>query len=665
MDKLYKDISDNKWFYIIILIMPFIVYFVEFSSFPMTLDELRRHGTQAVDIGWINQGRWGMYFLTKVYASNPVMPYLGIYISTVMVCVFLRNFLKYFFPTSKNVDLLTFCCVFVSYPSLYYLYSFSTISFIIGFIYLFSTISVVKTLEQGLVNKLLAILLLVLSLSLYQSAITVFFCLSCIALFGLSVDNKLNKRNFLEIITVLISSLFVYYLSITFFHYYFKVKSSGYLGGFYEVKYSVAYILSLFESFFYHTIRLYYYPKSMFLSNNFPLDVLLICSFFIVFFKKNKFSLIIFIILIVISPVLLNLMSLNGLPTRTLIALPLSVAFLVYCLLIFTKNCRVKYCILVLAVLSVFYNLVSVTKLSFIDSNSWKNDQKVALLMVDRIYNLRDLPNLTVFNNGHIPVHLIGYKNGKGNEFLSQKENIGKGFFSWGDNELLNINNLLQSIGFTEFRFAKLTRVRKHLDQIRMMDNWPSSNSIKSIDNVVYIKVSDYTEAQYRLLCDKKYYENISIPLACSVSYNPLSIPFLFLNSKSKLASTLYSSIKDHDEKILNGNFKSQGEESTLLPDSNDVQIILPKIVSNKSYLVLSISGFYKQDDMIELYVYDESIKNYKYNGVIRINVKKGFNKLMIKLPTYIFENNLRVDATSKKIEIGQFNIKVSEPSSN
>jgi hypothetical protein len=663
INKLNEDILDNKWSYILIFLLPFLVYFSEFATFPMTMDELRRHGDVSVDIGWVQQGRWGMYILTKLYSSNPVFPFIGIYSSSIISCVSLRLFIKVFFKEARSADIILFCFIFTSYPILYFFYSFSTISFSLGFVYLFSIISVILFFNEGVINSFLSSLFLVISLSIYQASIGVFICLFSIVIFSKALDNKHILKYVFSGVVLLILSLFLYYLTVDLFIELLNTKNSGYVNTFNHFEFSYYFFKNIIISFFCNFLSLYGFSKSVFVVNNLPLCALVIFSPFAILFSRAKFALVLAFAAIVFSPLLLNVLSISGVPKRTLIALPLSISFLVFCTLYLVKNSKVKNSIRALSIIAIFFNIVSVTKLTFIDSNSWSSDKMLATLMINRVYSLKNLDEVISNNDGKIPVHLIGYKVREENQYFSPRENIGRSFFYWGNNELLNISNLFSSLGFGEFQFADLKVVRKHLDEVRSMGFWPDKSSVKVIENIVYIKISDYTEAQNRLLCNSQLFKEYSYPKSCFIFYNPLSIPFSIFKSNNSVGKILFSIGHDSGETIVNGTYSRDSGTLVVKPISDDVQIIFPEIKTFKEKLIFNISAFYSQDDVVEIYLYSNEVENYTYDRVVKIKVNKGFNDYSLVLPAGIFKNKLRVDLTTSinsinnvKLEVAEFN---------
>ncbi|NOF29207.1 hypothetical protein GWZ76_15520, partial [Vibrio cholerae] len=174
-----NDFEKNKCWYFTLFIAPLIFFFYEFSNMSFTQDELRRHSSYIVDPQWLSQGRFGMYFLTWLYSNNPVFPYVGTFLSLVVTSIFVRLFFE-LVCYELNYKILVLL-LFVSCPFSYYIYSFTTVSFAIGIIYLLSFFSVYFIFVKEK-NLLVSIILLSLSISIYQSAITVYLLMFIISI---------------------------------------------------------------------------------------------------------------------------------------------------------------------------------------------------------------------------------------------------------------------------------------------------------------------------------------------------------------------------------------------------------------------------------------------------------------------------------------------------
>ncbi|QKU83267.1 glucosyltransferase domain-containing protein [Vibrio cholerae] len=643
-----------------LLVAPLVFYFYELSSFPMTYDELKRVSHSSTDLNWIKQGRWGMYYLSAFYSGNPVFPVVGIYLSLVVsggvsCWIIIRSF--------KDLEikfLILFILIYLSYPSMYFLYDFSTISFAIAPIYVLSLYSCIGLLSSSRLANLFGVISLVLALSLYQASISLVLLMLSIALY---VDNSYFIRKvFLRLFIFIIISLIIYSISNNFFLSIFNASSSGYISNFVGFDFDFSYLGKLTFVFLSDTFKYYLFDNAIFLENNFTIVLLSFLGFLIVGYgcviKHGLFYGFILLFGLIFSPFVLNLLSIEKIPTRSLIALPLAVSF--FCISaiywVANKNRLLSNALVFFACSAILYNFIALSKLMFISSSSWDKDKSIARMMISDTYRNKDFSH--VYNrNEAIQTHLVGYLDDRENQYNREVENLGRSFFKWGANELLNIGALFNSLGFEEFKFADLEKIRPFLNEIRFMPSWPSFGYINFYGDKLVIKVSDYTESQWRLLCfdRNKYLLNID---ACRVSFNPQSIPFL-VGSPNLVESYFFDSNKDNYIKTLNVDFLGENN-STLVPRSNDSQLFLPPIVSEKDErLLLELTGSYSGEDFIDLYFKPNDIKEYTYYNVFRIYVTEGDLNIYVNLPASIFQNGLRVDPSINSFPINDFKIRV------
>ncbi|SJL83532.1 glucosyltransferase domain-containing protein [Vibrio palustris] len=649
---LKKEI-DHWLIYATIFIAPIVVYFFYLSSFPLTYDELRSVQSVTVDYNWLRQGRWGMFYLNMFYSSNPVLPFVGIYISSVLCGIVVIKLFLFSRRESTFKALLFSLIVFLSYPSLIYFYDFSTISYSLGFIYILTYFSVLYFLSDSFLKNLIAILALTISIALYQSSLTVFIVMFMISLFFRS-HNNLGKL-FLKLFIGILLSIVIYYFSVKFFVLINNVEANSYVSSFVSYKFDKQSLLILFTNFFHHVFSFYTFSYSKFISHNYFLVILLFFSVLFSFINhkkiipNSKIVTIFKLLVIILCPFTLNLLSPVDIPTRTLIALPLAVSFLSFIVLSHYQN----KLFIGLSIFSVLFNIISVNKLSFVSKNAWNYDQRVGSMMIERIYNKPGYTELLLSKN-KIPVHLVGFMGRKENQYNREIENIGKSFFSWGNNELLNVARLFNTMGFDEFRFANPLMLQSDFNQIRDMPNWPENGSVRIISGAVVIKVSDYSEAQVRTMCS--IFKKNNIPDSCLVTYNPQSIKFS-IQSYDKDMEMLDSHILK-ESRLVNARYRN----GVLFPLSSDSQIILPNFNNNSknSEISLSIKGDYEHDDTVEIYFKRTANEGYSANNMIRINILASNPSIIINLPSYLFKNGLRVDPSNHKTPINNFSVDVN-----
>ncbi|GLT17526.1 hypothetical protein GCM10007938_13030 [Vibrio zhanjiangensis] len=277
-------------------------------------------------------------------------------------------------------------------------------------------------------------------------------------------------------------------------------------------------------------------------------------------------------------------------------------------------------------------------------------------MMLSNIFNKGEY---TKVSSEKVKVHLVGYIDKGSNQFNREVENVGRSFFKWGANELLNIATLFNTLGFENFKFAELEYVKPNLDSIRSMPSWPNPNSIRFFDDILVIKVSDYTEAQINLLCKDENGLSLTNIDSCSVTYNPQSI--IFYVSRFRDGSSqkpIFDSKRMPFQDYKNINLKI---DSTLELKNDDSQIVLPDIERKDGFMEINIQGHYSQDDFIDLYFKNDGKNYYHYSNTMRISIKKGNVDIYLTLPSNLFMNGLRIDPSVNVGTISQFSVRVFE----
>lgn len=659
IERLEEDFKKNQFWYFSLFVVPIVFYFYEFSNMSFTQDELRRHSSFLVDPQWLSQGRFGMYILNMLFSENPVFPYIGILFSSVLCSIVIRLFFIELCSKKDYPLLLTF--IFVSCPYTYFFFSFSTISFSFGVIYALVFVSVFLACKEKPHNFLISALLLSFAVSIYQSAISLYFSMVSIVLFYRIIDKRLVFRDVVSFFIVGVLGVISYIIQSKIVSIYFPGNQSGYIEGFVNMPNTISGLVMLFEGLLVRTFDL------LFLANGLPVfnlsQTLLISIFLVVGIitcVTRSPLLIISILFCFISPFLLEILSTNTMPIRSYIAIPLMLSFFAHYLYSCARGAKyLSFAVFSLLSVYIFGNAINITKLAFYDANSWEKDKRLANQIVSQIYSLPELSQLMVDNGGKIPIHSVGYiPKTENSAFYRQFDTVGKGFFSWGDNELQNSSNLFNSLGWDIFGFADLDVVRENVDKIRSLPNYPSQGSVSVIDNFVVVKLSDYTEAQTQTVCGNEPHTDKF--LSCLVSYNPGSVRFsIDSNSPNRLQSKKLFQTKDIDlNQFSNVDVVQERSYYKLRSSVSDSYIVLPKMYSD-SDLVLRLNLFYSENTSLVLYYKNNESEYYSESRVIRFKPLVGHNDMLITLPASIFNHGLRIDLSDNDKDYNLLDLEV------
>lgn len=656
IERLNKDINNNILWYVSLFLLPVIFYFSEFSDMSFTQDELRHALSTEVDPQWLSQGRFGMYFLTWLYSANPIFPYVGVLFSSIMSLISVRVFFEkvchiYDFPILLSV-------LFISCPFIYYLYVFSTVSFSIGVIYLLITLSIYCLFLENKLYIFLSALLVCFAISIYQSAITVFILMLLIAVFYRCLKGERYLCYFLRGFATAFLSLIFYVVMKKIVEIYLPGNYPGYINGFINFEFSSSYLIQFLNAIILRISDFLLASNNVLPRENIfqSVSILFFLILLIVNFLFKKTILIFLFLCMLLTPFLLEVLSTNSLPARSYIALPLLFTFIFYWPLMFViKNVIMKYFMAIVTILYIMLNFMNLNKFIFYDHNAWKVDQRLAEEMVHQILSLDELEYVVEQSHGSIPLHSVGYLPYQNSSFNKAFENIGKGYFSWGDNELQNSSVLFNGLGWDIFtyaypNFADVPRHKRatyantveHINTIRKLPNWPMPGSITVIDDFVVIKLSDYSEAQVRTVCSEVAKGSIN---SCLVAYNPNSIKFEINDSINK--SNLYNKLYEFDSEsflsLEHSVIEIVGNTYQISSPASDSFLVLPPIELDGN-MVLRINIDYNSPESLSLYFKYPNEVNYSENNVIRLKPINGENVLYITLPAELFKEGLRID---------------------
>ena len=180
----------------------------------------------------------------------------------------------------------------------------------------------------------------------------------------------------------------------------------------------------------------------------------------------------------------------NGgtLPYRTLLALPIAVAGLV-----FAAACAPIRARMLFAVLSAYcalqFALIG-NRMNYAAYLAWLNDRALADRLIARIEAIEPQPH-------GITLEVVGMPQfaDSPQRPVIHSSTLGASFFRWDDGNEVRIALFLKTMGYD----VNETPPDKHLtlfDRVRQMPSWPAEGAVQLIDGVVVVKFSDYTRPQ-------------------------------------------------------------------------------------------------------------------------------------------------------------------------
>ena len=301
---------------------------------------------------------------------------------------------------------------------------------------------------------------------------------------------------------VILLSLALYFVVKEISYLLFNINDNGYTGNFFNFTNTMAY----WEKTMPATMKSmggHYLGRGAIYGNNlFSLGVLFLLTVSVIVTgvlksshrKVEKLSLLLVLLLIICMPFLLNITNSGVMPTRSLIAVPLVISGLVYFGWVCSAK-RMRYLIGLVAIAVTFQFAISNSKLAFANQLSWEADQNLAFRIQNRIDNL----NLKIRKPASLAV--IGVPKKRSKKVFFKSQTIGNSFFSHGGGGTFRIIMFLDTLGLPRYKVASMDERRAIIDDVKKMPTWPDAGSIAVYNDVLVVKLSDYSSRQKMDLC--------------------------------------------------------------------------------------------------------------------------------------------------------------------
>jgi hypothetical protein len=496
-DYLYR----NRVIIIYSLLISICCYGYELFNFSLSIDEENNSFVSSLtDLRRIFIGRWGEFILRFLFIPNSVLPFLPTLIA--ILCIAFSSIL---YINSEKGDLtskIIFCTIFISYPLHSYFLAFNHVSFSIGIGMLLSVISFLmakKAMEERKINKwyaIVSIFALILSMSTYQGVLPIFIFLSISNQLILLINGEENPNK--EIFRKIAGFIIIFCLSFVLYKIIDKAIRVILFIPFLKAAPNLDYLItwghqpiSKILTLLFKTTKRYllgdsFYGGAMIKS----LFLLVPLAIYFIFQKVkgfiNRLYSLLLLLFLILCPFFIMFLIGTKLPPRALLALPLLPAFFWwFCYQYF--NLHLKRFLLI-ATLSIFLvNTFYTTRLFYASYVAWRADRDMGNRIIERIYSL-DLP----VNANGIPVAFIGKYQHPGNElFLQNADVFGASFFCWADGKPARMNSFFKTLGFNEIKIVILDKNKKNAEEIRSINCWPKKGSVKLVDNIVIVKLSN------------------------------------------------------------------------------------------------------------------------------------------------------------------------------
>jgi hypothetical protein len=502
--KLYlKDyLKKNEKIIIASVLIAIVAYGYELFNFSLTIDEEVETFRRAIEKNeLISTGRWGAYLLNLIIIPATVLPFFPTLIALMGIAAS-----SVLFVSHENTSLstkLVFSAIFISSPAHAHFLAFSNLALYFAFGMSLASMSFVllkNAIEkdhQKIAFYALSIAMLTLAVSMYQAMFAYFLVFCAYYLFTQSLKwNKINWQLLAKIVVgifvVCVSGFLLYKIFDSAIRYFILGPISSnekqYLDNFIQwgkspTKEIIANLINIITKYL---TGWAYFRQTFGLS---LFSIMIFTPIILIFIIKNKTEvwakilsgvLLFAFILSSFSMIILNG---NQIAARTLMSIPLMLAML-WLMINNEAGKRLRKIIIFAAIAILINNTYINTRLFYSANVSWEADRAMANRIVERIYALD--PPLT---GGKIPVAFIGMYRPEANELFYSLDILGLSFFSVAS---LSPGRTMKVFNFIGDPNLELHYVEPHEQRLSDdMPSWPAKGSVKIIDNVVYVKLSE------------------------------------------------------------------------------------------------------------------------------------------------------------------------------
>jgi hypothetical protein len=495
---------DFSKFYIYFLI-GFVFHIFEISNFLISVDD-EYSAFRIIPEAWVWDGRWTGFLIEKFIFDQPTIPFIPNIMSCILMAMSYIILLKVHNIKSDWKTYFLFP-IFSAFPTLWMINEFYGNMVMVAFGFLLVSLSTIifveleKYLSQNKFSTWKRIKLtfypsLVLSIGVgtYQSflmlGIALFLGIFILRLFRNEIINKVQY--FINGSIYIIFGLILYILINIIFKTFFP-SDYNYIGGF--IKIENIDVLTILNFVYYEIVKVYIGSSDFFgLSIN-SLGILVLMIFCYVFFhNKNRFLLILSLILLLISPFLLHFLSGgNLLPTRSMVALPYVIWFFALLSIINTSYIKNILGIIILGFLLIQQSS-ALGQYAAATNIIQSQDKFLAFDLYKRISEVNS--NFNPEDTHYVDIY--GYKSIETIYPSVPTSTINSSFFDWDAGNMSRMISFMRLIGYSNIKMVNKEIIEKDNIHFSRMPSYPNKGSVEYIDGVYLIKLGSKPDVYRR-----------------------------------------------------------------------------------------------------------------------------------------------------------------------
>lgn len=474
-------------------------YGYELFNLHLTIDEeIHAQANQAK--AWIEQGRWGMFLLSRFLFPQPVVPFAPLFVALAfhlfaIVLLFRAWGIPVGFPR------MVAGAVAMAYPVMAYIYVFSTINFGIGIGLFLVALTVFLFSRVSLLARVSAVLPAALALSIYQGlaiALGVGLVIKLIADVLVVGRREIDWGGMGMVVLIMAFAAGLYHVGQS-LAFALSGLDPAYISGFYDVDFLRQQPAEVFGRLWRLLLDIYGGSTSIFGTSVALLPVILVLMVGslaqrLIFAKASlpaKLVLIGLLIGVLLLPVSLGLVMRGAIPLRALVSMPIVVAGL----LAIGASGQGSLFRLLSGVMVTFGVLQFVTSTNTLFASS------ALALESDRLTASRILERIEVakYESGEAAVkylEVVGYPEHSPTRIRPKSEVIGASFFEWEEGNVYRILYFLSTLADHGLHGLPSSKRGEIMAATEPMPFWPEYGSVQVVGDTVVVKFGPYSRTQ-------------------------------------------------------------------------------------------------------------------------------------------------------------------------
>lgn len=480
-------------------------YGFELFSLNITIDEEIFATYSEPIFAWLIQGRWGMYVLNRFLFPYTVLPFVPLFVALVFHMAAMLLLLEVWEVKSTPAQLVV-GAIGLTFPTLAYMYTFSTLNFGIGIGFFSAALSLYFYARAPGIYKYLAVLPIAFSVAIYQGFIPVLVSIFLAYLLAKWIrTGQVELKSILPIALIHLLGFALYFLLQRLVTIIGDVRASTYIAGLFSSRF-------LLENFGVVAGRIgsllagvYFGDKSIHSIEIPALGLLMVIAAIgllvnllrsrLLPLNKILIALLAFVLLIV--PFVGGFFMYGIMSMRFLIALPVTVAG--FLMLGIGDNPRIiRFLMVLLAGFCIFKFTVAANHLFAASQLALEADRATASRLILRFEDaLSESESMEKLKY----MEVVGYLDRPPTELIPKAETFGASFFQIDQGSSMRLGYFLQTLGFPELEPLPLERRVQMIETANAMPVWPEKGSVAIVGDTLLIKFGPYSDIQKSAIC--------------------------------------------------------------------------------------------------------------------------------------------------------------------